>query len=261
MASRDPDRMRPAAWYQSTAVGVPGPELAASRRLRRGRGTGTAWSAGVSRAGRRPAAAPRRPRRPGAAGRRRAAARPRRARRRAGRAGRAGRCPPSRPRRRGRRRRGQPEHARAAPAPGAPARSRAANGPAVHSWMNLCRFSARTPSSRPSTSAEAAEVASGTSRRPPCAERVRKGAHRGRLPGPGGPDPGQQQPRVAGERGHQFALPGVQAVPAAASNPSSAAATEGPDEPAGGRRPGGVHQPGFGVKDSLAGVPGGGVLR
>ena len=92
----------------------------------------------------------------------------------------------------------------------APARSRAANGPAVHSCRNLCRFSARTPSSRPSTSAEAADVARGTSRCPPARSAYSRARIAVVLPGPGGPDPGQQQPRVAGERGHQVPLPGVE---------------------------------------------------
>ena len=71
----------------------------------------------------------------------------------------------------------------------APARSRAADGPAVHSCRNLCRFSARTPSSRPRTSAEAADVASGNSRRPPSRRTYARARIAVVLPDPAGPIP------------------------------------------------------------------------
>ena len=97
-----------------------------------------------------------------------------------------------------------------APAPGRPRGAGRRTGPRSTRAGTCAGSRPATPSSRPSTSAAAAEVASGTRPLPALAEHVGEGAHRGRLARPGGADPGQQQPRVAGERGHQGALPGVE---------------------------------------------------
>ncbi len=92
------------------------------------------------------------------------------------------------------------------------------------------------------------------------AQHVGVGAHRGGLPGSGGADPGQQQPLIAGERGHQRPLPVIQPGPGDGLEPVQRGghrrAGQGIDR--GGA--GGVQQPLLGIQHRLAGVPPGGVL-
>ena len=209
-------------------------------------------------AGRRSGAARRRTRPRRAAGRRRAAGPPRPAPRRSRRAASSGKVPAI------------PASSTSTTSPGRSAnvrggcRDRAA-GPqpgggraAVHSCRNLCRFSAWTPSSRPRTSAAAAEVASGIRRRPCWRRTCAQGAHRGGLARPGRPDPGQQQPR------HRTANAVTRCrCPASSTRPGQRPRTRParrpptmPDSPAAVGVRVAVEQPLLGVQDGLAGVAG-----
>ena len=114
----------------------------------------------------------------------------------------------------------------------APARSLAADGPRVHSCRNLCRFSACTPSSRPSTSAEAADVASGTSRCPPARSAYSRARIAVVFPDPAGPIPASSSRESQANAVTSPRCPASSEARATASNPSSDAAADGPESPA-----------------------------